>query len=213
MFDPEQPPPPPPPFAIRRYGDPKAPLTWPEPNVLLTTDVEVVKWVAGPGGDLKCEVPVREQRARHFHEYPKNVRRLEMWDWMCTLTFNGRVGLQRARDAFHQWLGKLAPNDHLDALVTFEKTREGFLHIHALLLFHPRAPHPRIREGDRLWTTLRPETGHARINEFNPDRRGAWYVDKKGGAEIVVHCPRRPSCRRKRGCVQRSGIWFALPSS
>lgn len=134
------------------------------------------------------------------------IRDVGPWTWWLTLTFAGPVTPGRAMDLLRAWTKALARElrAHVDLAWVLDNNG-GHWHIHALL-GHPDALPVTASMLDHLWRSIVPGlTGHSKIGPYNNNKGAAFYIGKKTDRfdwSISVACPRRPQCRRKKGCVR-----------
>jgi hypothetical protein len=133
------------------------------------------------------------------------------WQWWISLTFRGPVTMGRAEDAFRSWAKKLAQDVvgvHVELAWVLDGNG-GHWHYHALLGL-PDGASVTAAALDRLWKATEPGvTGFAHIRAYQGDG-AAFYLGKKidrYSYSVTTVCPRRPCCRRGKGCVKSRHAW------
>ena len=140
------------------------------------------------------------------------IRDCGPWDWWLTLTFAGQVTSGRALDILRCWTKALARGLHHHVnLAWVLDGKGGRWHIHALLGL-PDGVTVSVAELDSGWRATAPGlAGFTDIRAYDAARAGAaFYLGQKTEYfdwTISVACPRRPQCRRKKGCVASKFAW------
>ena len=138
------------------------------------------------------------------HAVGNFIRDSGPWYWWLTLTFAGPVTQGRAGDILRLWLKGLARELRAHLNLAWVLDNGGHWHIHALL-GHPDALPVTSAMLDSAWRSTVPGlTGHSKIEPYNEAEGAAFYIGNKTNRcdwSISVACPRRPQCRRKKGCV------------
>lgn len=139
------------------------------------------------------------------------IRDAGPWAWWLTLTFAGPVTQGQAWEILRHWAKTLARElrAHIK-LAWVVDGNGGRWHIHALL-GHPDALPVTSAMLDSAWRSSVPGlTGHSRIQPYNEAKGAAFYIGDKTNRfdwSISVACPRRPQCRRWKGCVVSQFAW------
>ena len=134
------------------------------------------------------------------------------WDWWLTLTFAGQLTAGRALDILRCWTKALARGLHHHVKLAWVLDGNGGRwHVHALLGLPDGVAISSV-ELDRSWrATVAGLTGFTRIRAYDRSQGGApFYLGKKTDYfdwSISVACPRRPQCRRRKGCVASKFAW------
>jgi hypothetical protein len=135
---------------------------------------------------------------------------LAPWTWWATLTFESDVSHAAAMRAFKRWLRELARDVarvHVAVAWGYGLQGRGVLHFHVLLAPMAGGLPLTAAACRRAWRRAHRLAGHARMTRCDPAGGAAWYLAKHAEWDANVACPRRPRCRRARGCVEAPGAW------
>lgn len=138
------------------------------------------------------------------------IHNLADWSVFATLTFSRKASDSRADAALLRWLRKLAKEairDHVTVAWAFDYQAGGFPHFHALLAFPTAGEEVSVQHEwlGELWRQSDSAAGFFHFRHFDHDKGAAWYLAEHAQWAVGVVCPRRPRCRRKKGC--RVTIW------
>lgn len=134
------------------------------------------------------------------------------WNWWATFTFQGPVTPSRALDVFREYARELAQKvvrAHLNLAWVLDGNG-GHWHFHALLGL-PGGFSVTARELESTWTGIAPGlSGFTHIRKYDESKGAASYLGQKSdqyGVSLDVVCPRRPQCRRGKGCMKSRHAW------
>jgi hypothetical protein len=154
----------------------------------------------------------RFQPAAVTENVAKLIRSNGPWTWWVTLTFRHPLSQRRAMSAFRNFAALVAgfTREHINLAWVLDDNG-GHIHFHTLLGF-PAGAHVMTAKGvENTWAAVdRRLCGFVHIREYDENRGAAEYMAKKTdrheyGLEIV--CPRRPQCRRGKGCIRSPQAW------
>jgi hypothetical protein len=135
---------------------------------------------------------------------------LAPWDYWVTLTFTEDVHETSALRALKKWMHVIAKEmvrAHVPFAWVMEPQQRGTWHFHVLLAFPDSFQDFHPRRADALWKALHPRAGFTKFDLYDPVQGATFYIAKTGEPDFNVACPRRPKCRRARGCVEAPGAW------
>lgn len=118
------------------------------------------------------------------------------WTLFVTLTFERTLPRDAAMRCLREWVAALAKITGAHVLVAwgYEQQGDGMPHFHCLVAFEARNG-ATTETADLLW-----RHGFAHVRIYDPRRGAAWYLVKLLDWGFSTACPRRPKCRRRRGC-------------
>lgn len=162
-------------------------LTAPAANILACLPPKVRR--TGPKGRDR-EVWLKAGAFLHLHA---------AWEWFFGLSFKYPVTRNRAESLLRAWGNSIASESggHLIIGWGIEKQLRDVHHFHGLMSF-PEGNIVAESRGRTLWRHGKPY-----IVKYDAFAGGPWYVAKRGEWDVMHGCPRRPACRRGKGCVYK----------